>query len=389
MFQCSPVFAQLMQRLPMYDFLKCVTHYKGDYRNRSFSSYDQFLCMAFAQLTYRESLRDIVVCLNSMPTKLYHMGFRGHITRSTIAYANEHRDWRIFADFAQTLIQRARRLYLTDSFGAELDNMAYALDATVIDLCLSLFPWAQFRKSKAAVKLHTLLDLRGSIPLWIYVTTGATHEVNLLDEMLFEPGAVYIMDRGYTDFQRLHAIHIAGAFFVIRGKRNARLKRLYSAPVDKSTGLRCDQTVILETYYSAHGYPEKLRRIKFYDKEENRQLIFLTNNFVLPALTIATLYKCRWQVELFFKWIKMHLRIKAFYGTSENAVKVQVWVAVCVYLLVIILRKELNLEMSPYSILQILSLSLFEKVPINQLLRDFKEQENNFNHCNQLNLFDS
>jgi hypothetical protein len=389
MFPCSPIFAQLMQRLPMYEFRKCVTRYKGDYRNRSFSSYDQFLCMAFAQLTCRESLRDIAVCLNSMPARLYHMGFRGNIARSTIAYANEHRDWRIFADFAQTLIQRARRLYVTDSFGAELDNMAYALDATVIDLCLSLFPWAQFKKSKAAVKLHTLLDLRGSIPVWIYVTTGATHEVNLLDEMLFEPGAVYIMDRGYTDFERLHAIHTAGAFFVIRGKQNARLKRIYSAPVDKTTGLRCDQTVILETYYSAHGYPEKLRRIKFYDKEEDRQLVFLTNNFILPALTIATLYKCRWQVELFFKWIKMHLRIKAFYGTSENAVKVQVWVAVCVYLLVAILKKELNLEMSPYSILQILSVSLFEKVPINQLLIDFKEQENDFNHCNQLNLFDS
>jgi hypothetical protein len=389
MFQCPPVFSQLMQRLPLYEFRKCVDRYDGNYRNRSFSCLDQFLCMAFAQLTYRESLRDIEACLNSVPGKLYRLGFRGHIARSTIAYANEHRDWRIFADFAQVLIGHARKLYATESFGVDLDNMVYAFDATTIDLCLSLFPWAQFRQSKSAVKLHTLLDLRGSIPVWVKVTSGAIHEVNILDDLLFEPGAFYIMDRGYTDFERLHNIHASNAFFIIRGKKNARLKRLYSNTVDKATGLRCDQTVILETFYSAQGYPDKLRRIKFYDSAENRQLVFLTNNFKLPALTIASLFKCRWKVELFFKWIKMHLRIKAFYGTSENAVKTQVWTAISVYVLVAILKKELNREMSLYSILQILSVSLFEKTPINQLLADFKEQENNLNSCNQLNLFDS
>jgi len=389
MYQCSPVFSQLMQSLPLYEFRKCVARYKGDYRNRSFSSLDQFFCMAFAQLTYRESLRDIEACINSVPGKLYHLGFRGRIARSTIAYANEHRDWRIFADFAQVLIKHARRLYASESFGVDLTSMVYALDATTIDLCLSLFPWAQFRQAKSAVKLHTLLDLRGSIPVWVKVTSGAIHEVNILDDLLFEPGAFYIMDRGYTDFDRLYDLHSAGAFFVIRGKRNVRLKRLYSHAVDKSTGLRCDQTVTLETYYSSKGYPDKLRRIKFYDSTENQQLVFLTNNFNLPALTIASLYKCRWKVETFFKWIKMHLRIKAFYGTSENAVKTQVWTAISVYVLVAILKKEQNLEMSLYTILQILSVSVFERTPINQLLTDFKEQENNLNHCNQLNLFDS
>lgn len=387
MLNFSPVFSQIMHHLPLYHFHQCVDRYKGDYRSRTFSCLDQFYCMAFAQLTYRESLRDIEACLNSTPKKLYHLGIKGRIARSTIAYANEYRNWRIFADFAQVLIQKARRLYATDNFGVELNSMAYAFDATTIDLCLSLFPWAQFRKAKSAVKLHTLLDLRGSIPVWIKVTTGAIHEVNVLDDLPLEPGAIYIMDRGYTDFERLHRIHTAGAFFIIRGKRNAKLRRLYSHPIDKTTGLRCDQTVILETYYSAKGYPEKLRRIKFYDIKEKRQLVFLTNNFTLPALTIASLYRSRWKVELFFKWIKMHLRIKAFYGTTENAVKVQIWIAISVYVLVAILKKELNLDMSLYTILQILSISLFENTPINQLLTNFKEQENNPNNCNQLNLF--
>jgi len=390
MFHCSPVFAQLMQRLPLYEFRKCVDLYKGNFRNRSFSSLEQFYCMAFAQLTYRESLRDIEACLNAVPNKLYHLGFRSRsIARSTIAYANEKRDWRIFADFAQVLIRQARQLYAADSFGLELKDMVYALDATTIDLCLSLFPWAQFRQAKSAIKLHTLLDLRGSIPVWVKVTSGAIHEVNILDDLIIEPGAIYIMDRGYTDFSRLNKIHVSGGYFIIRGKRNARLRRLYSRPVDKSTGVRCDQIVVTETFYSVQDYPEKLRRIKFYDCIEKREFIFLTNNLTLPALTIASLYKCRWKVELFFKWIKSHLRIKAFYGTSENAVKVQVWTAISVYVLVAILKKELNLEKSLYSILQILSISLLENTEINQLLTEFKEQENNLNNCNQLNLFDS
>ncbi len=388
MYSYTPVFAQLMQRLPLYEFRKCVARYKGDYRNRSFFCLDQFYCMAFAQLTYRESLRDITICLNAMPTRLHRMGFRGRISRSTLAYANENRDWRIFADFAQILIRHARKLYAKEDFGVELDSMVYALDSTTIDLCLALFPWAEFRATKAAVKLHTLLDMRGSIPTWIRITTGAVHDVNILDDLIPEPGAFYVMDRGYIDFERLHRLHTHGAFFVTRTKKNTKLRRLYTAKVDKTTGLRCDQTVVLENYYSTQGYPDKLRRIKFYDAEKKRQFVFLTNNFTVPALTIALLYKGRWSVELFFKWIKMHLRIKAFYGTSENAVKVQVWVAISVYVMVAILRKELGTEHSLYSILQILSVSAFEDIQINQLLTNFKEQETNLNHCNQLNLFD-
>jgi hypothetical protein len=348
---------------------------------------NQFLCVAFAQLTYRESLRDIEGCLNAMKSKLYHMGIRGHVCRSTLAYANEQRNWRIYADFAQVLIQKARRLYAGDSFGVDLDAMVYALDATIIDLCLSLFPWAQFRKRKSAIKLHTLLDLHGPIPIWVKVTSASVHEVNLLDELIPEPGSFYVIDRGYLDFRRLFAIHTASAFFIIRSKRNTQFQRLYSHPVNKTTGLRCDQTGYLTVYYSSKDYPEKIRRIKYYDAEHKLQLVFLTNNFSLPPLIIAQIYKCRWLVELFFKWIKMHLRIKAFYGTSENAVKTQIWIAITVYVLVAIVRKELKLDMSLYSILQILSVSLFEKQPIYQILTDFKEQQIMEKPDNQLNLF--
>jgi transposase len=343
--------------------------------------------MSFAQLTYRESLRDIESCLNAMKSKLYHMGIRGHVCRSTLAYTNEQRNWRIYADFAGVLIQKARRLYAGDSFGVDLDKMVYALDATIIDLCLSLFPWAQFRKRKSAIKLHTLLDLHGSIPIWVKVTSASVHEVNLLDELIPEAGSFYVMDRGYLDFRRLFAIHAANAFFIIRSKRNTQFQRLYSHPVNKTTGLRCDQTGYLTTYYSSKDYPEKIRRIKYYDAEHKLQLVFMTNNFSLPPLIIAQIYKCRWLVELFFKWIKTHLRIKAFYGTSENAVKTQIWIAITVYVLVAIVRKELKLDMSLYSILQILSVSLFEKQPIYQILTDFKEQPIMENPDNQLNLF--
>jgi len=387
MSQEQTIFSQLMNFLPHYEFSKCVNRHRGNYRIRSFSCMDQFLCMSFAQLTYRESLRDIESCLNAMKSKLYHMGIRGHVCRSTLAYANEQRNWRIYADFAGVLIQKARRLYAGDSFGVDLDKMVYALDATIIDLCLSLFPWAQFRKRKSAIKLHTLLDLHGSIPIWVKVTSASVHEVNLLDELIPEPGSFYVMDRGYLDFRRLFAIHAANAFFIIRSKRNTQFQRLYSHPVNKTTGLRCDQTGYLTTYYSSKDYPEKIRRIKYYDTEHKLQLVFLTNNFSLPPLIIAQIYKCRWLVELFFKWIKTHLRIKAFYGTSENAVKTQIWIAVTVYVLVAIVRKELKLDMSLYSILQILSVSLFEKQPIYQILTDFKEQPIMEKPDNQLNLF--
>ena len=382
------VFSQLISFLPDREFRRCVARYGGDRRLREFSCWDQYLTMAFAQLTYRESLRDIEACLRSLQGKLYHLGFRGHVSRSTLADANENRDWRIFADFAQVLIGIARPLYARDPMGVDLEQSLYALDSTTIDLCLSLFPWARFRKHKAAVKMHTLLDLHGNIPTFIRVTEGKIHDVNILDEFLPEAGAFYVMDRGYIDFERLFIFTLCSAFFVVRTKENVLLQRRYSRPVDKPTGLRSDHTVILTAIDSAKAYPDPLRRVTYFDAEKEKRLKFLTNNFALPALTIAQIYKCRWQVELFFKWIKQHLRIKAFYGTSENAVKTQIWIAVSVYVLVAILRKRLGLEASLYQILQILSLTLFEKVPILQALEASDSQENLVNDPNQLILFD-
>jgi hypothetical protein len=377
-----------MDYLPSYEFQKCVARYQGDAHFRGFSCWDQYLAMAFAQLTYRESLRDIEACLRSISGKLYHMGFRGRVARSNLADANESHDWRIFADFAQVLIGIARPLYAHDPIAVDLDQSLYALDSTTIDLCLSLFPWARFRKHKAAVKMHTLLDLHGNIPTFIEITDGAVHDVNILDEILPEPGAFYVMDRGYIDFERLYVFTLSAAFFVVRTKENILLQRRYSRLVDKSTGVRSDQTVILTAIESAKAYPETLRRVSFYDVETDKRLKFLTNNFVLPALTIAQIYKSRWQVELFFKWIKQHLRIKAFFGTSENAVKTQIWIAVSVYVLVAILRKRLELETSLYQILQILSLTLFEKVPILQALQPSDSQTESCGDPNQLILFD-
>lgn len=382
------VFSQLISFLPDREFRRCVARYGGDRRLREFSCWDQYLTMAFAQLTYRESLRDIEACLRSLQGKLYHLGFRGHVSRSTLADANENRDWRIFADFAQVLIGIARPLYAHDPMGVDLEQSLYALDSTTIDLCLSLFPWARFRKHKAAVKMHTLLDLHGNIPTFIRVTEGKLHDVNILDELLLEAGAFYVMDRGYIDFERLFIFTLCSAFFVVRTKENVLLQRRYSRPVDKATGLRSDHTVILTAIDSAKAYPDPLRRVTYFDAEKEKRLKFLTNNFALPALTIAQIYKCRWQVELFFKWIKQHLRIKAFYGTSENAVKTQIWIAVSVYVLVAILRKRLGLEASLYQILQILSLTLFEKVPILQALEASDSQENLVTDPNQLILFD-
>jgi len=384
----KPVFAQIMDFLPTYEFHQCVRRYHGHYKMKSFSCWDQFLCMAFAQLTYRESLRDIEACLRSAQRKLYHMGIRGKVSRNTLAHANQVRDWRIYADFAQILIGRARRLYANDSFGVELNQTAYALDSTLIDLCLSLFPWAKFRKHKGAIKLHTLLDLRGSIPSLVIITHGKIHDVTILDQLIFEPGAFYIVDRGYLDFARLYGIHQSSAFFVTRAKSNFSFKRLYSRPVDKSTGVQCDQIIILEGFYARKDYPEKLRRIRYFDVTQNKRLVFLTNNFTLPALTIAQLFQCRWQIELFFKWIKQHLRIKAFYGTTENAVKTQIWIAITVYVLVAIVKKHLKLDQSLYTILQILSISLFEKTPILEALADVKPHESKDAIPNQLNLFD-
>jgi len=349
---------------------------------------DQFLCMAFAQLTYRESLRDIEACLRAMQSKLYHMGIRGRVSKSTLADANENRDWCIYADFAQVLIHIARGLYAKEEFGVELDRTVYALDSTTIDLCLSLFPWAKFRKHKAGVKLHTLLDLRGNIPTFIRITEALVHDVNILDDIIPEAGAFYIMDRGYLDFARLYIFHQHLAFFVTRAKGNFQFRRLYSHPIDKSTGLRCDQTIVLTGFYSSKYYPERLRRIRYVDKETEQNLVFITNCFTLSAITIAQLYKCRWQVELFFKWIKQHLRIKAFFGTTENAVKTQIWIAISVYVLVAIIKKQLNLELNLYTILQILSVTLFEKVSILQVLMEAGYKTDDTDFCNQLMLFD-
>jgi len=377
-----------MEHLPRYEFQKCVSRYRGDYQQKSFSSWDQFLAMGFAQFTYRESLRAIEACLRSVSGKLYHMGFRGRVSRSTLADANESRDWRIFADFAQVLIAIARPLYANDPIGVDLDASLYALDSTTIDLCLSLFPWARFRQHKAAIKLHTLLDLRGNIPTFIGITDGKVHDVNMLDEIVPEAGAFYVMDRGYIDFGRLYVFTLSAAFFVVRTKENVVLQRRYSREVDKSTGLRSDHTVILTTIHSAMAYPDSMRRVSYLDLETNQRFKFLTNNFVLPALTIAQIYKSRWQVELFFKWIKQHLRIKAFYGLSENAVKTQIWIAVAVYVLVAITRKRLGLEASLYQILQILSVTLFEKTPILQAFQDAASQDDLTCDNNQLILFD-
>ncbi len=381
------VFAQLMAHLPLHTFRQCVAKYPSRYPTLTFSHLDQFLCLAFAQLTYRESLRDIETCLRAHQAKLYHLGIRGNIAKSTLADANESRDWRIYQDFALSLIQIARNLYINDSFAVELRQTAYALDTTTIDLCLSVFPWARFRQAKAAVKMHTLLDLRGNIPTFIHISDGKMHEVNVLDILMPEAGSFYIMDRGFTDFARWFKLHQAQAFFVIRGKSNLLCRRIYSRAVDKSTGLRCDQTIALTAPKANNDYPQHLRRIKFYDAEHDRHLVFLTNNFDLPALTIAQLYRCRWQVELFFKWIKQHLRIKKFYGTTENAVKTQIWIAITVYVLVAIVKKRLNTEASLYTILQILSLTLFEKTPLEQLLKNMDLQMNTSQDDNQLNLF--
>ena len=382
------IFAQLMDFAPAYEFRKCVNRYSGNRKVISFTCWDQYLCMAFAQLTFRESLRDIEACLRATQSRLYHLGIRGKISRNTLANANQNRDWRIYAEFAQNLIAKARALYAADSFGIELEQAVYVLDSTTIDLCLTLFPWAEFRKHKGAIKLHTLLDLHGNIPSVVIVTTGKIHDVNILDQLIIEPGAIYIMDRGYLDFSRLHTIHHASAFFVTRTKNNFSRKRLYSQPVDKSTGVRCDQIVVLKGYYAKKDYPEKLRRIRYFDSKNNKMLVFLTNNFVLPAITIADLYRSRWQVELFFKWIKQHLRIKAFYGTTENAVKTQIWIAISVYVLVAIVKKTLNLSQSLYTILQILSVTLFEKEPIYRALSNVNYTNQMEHISNQLNLFD-
>jgi len=386
--QGRTIFSQLIGFLPDREFRRCVERYQGDIRLRGFSCWDQYLAMAFAQLTYRESLRDIEACLRSMQGKLYHLGFRGKVARSTLADANESHDWRIFANFAQVLIGIARPLHARDPIGVDLEQSLYALDSTTIDLCLSLFPWAKFRRRKAAVKMHTLLDLHGNIPTFIRVTSGDVHDVNILDEIMPEAGAFYVMDRGYIDFQRLFVFTLSSAFFVVRTKSNVLLQRRYSHPVDKSTGVRSDQTVILTSFESASAYPDTLRRVSYFDAETNKRLKFLTNNFALPALTIAQIYKCRWQVELFFKWIKQHLRIKAFYGTSENAVKTQIWIAVSVYVLVAIVRKRLGLEASLYQTLQILSVTLFEKTPILCALQALDAGVNFAENVNQLILFD-
>ena len=382
------VFAQLMEFLPRHDFNACVQRYGGDRRPRGFSCRDQFLCLAFAQLTFRESLRDIETCLRSFQPKLYHAGFRGNISRSTLADANRTHDWLIFADFAQVLISRARKLYADEPMGVELEQTVYALDSTTIDLCLSLFPWARFRRRKGAVKLHTLIDLRGNIPTFVRITHGKTHDVTVLDHLPIEPGSFYVMDRGYVDFRRLYQFKICLAFFVTRAKRGLDYTRRSRRRVDKSTGLRSDQTIVLAGPKTSRLYPDPLRRISFYDAENDRRFVFLTNNFTLSALTIAKLYKCRWQVELFFKWIKQNLHIKSFYGTSDNAVKTQVWIAISVYVLVAIVKKELGLERSLSEILQILSLSLFEKTPIFQALNEQKPQDPEPPFSNQLNLFD-
>jgi len=381
------VFAQLMDFIPAHEFRRCVERYQGNYKVASFSCWDQFLCMAFAQLTYRESLRDIETCLRALGPRLYHAGIRGAVSRSTLADANELRDWRIYADLAQVLIAMARSLYAHESFGVELQQTAYALDCTTIDLCLSLFPWARYRTQNAAVKMHTLLDLHGNIPAFVRVAPAKIHEIHMLDQLLIEAGSIYIMDRAYLDFQRLHVLHQALAFFIIRARKDFRFHRLGSRPIDKSSGLRCDQSIRLQSFYPAKSYPEPLRRIRYHDAATEKNLVFLTNNFLLPTLTIAQLYKCRWQVELFFKWIKQHLRIKKFYGLSPNAVKTQLWIAISVYVLLAIVRKRLGVELSLYPMAQILSLSLFEKTPLLQAFSRIHPATEFEYPCNQMDLF--
>jgi hypothetical protein len=389
MYMGQLVFSQVTDHLPMHTFRRCVQRYQGERYVKRFRCLDQYFSMAFAQLTYRESLRDIEACLRAHQSKLYHTGIRSRVVRSMLCDTNEQRDWRIYADFAQALIRIARPLYAEEDLGLELDNTVYALDASTIDLCLSVFPWALFRSTKSAVKLHTLLDLRGNIPTFIHVSDGKLHDVNVLDILLPEAGAFYIMDRGYVDFKRLFTLHIAGAFFVIRAKSNTQYQRRYSRPVDKTAGVRCDQTVMLTGVTTANDYPQPLRRIKYHDEKTGKTFNFLTNNFAIPAQTIAELYRYRWQVELFFKWIKQHLRIKSFFGTSENAVKTQIWIAISTYVLVAIIKKRLNLSTDLYTVLQILSLTLFEKAPLEQLLAnsDYKTEECHMD--NQLNLFDN
>ena len=381
------VFSQLLDFLPKKQFYRCVRRYRGNHRTKTFSCLDQYLCMVFAQITYRQSLRDIETCLRAMQPKLYHCGIRGNVSRNTLANANEHRDWRIYADFAQVLIGKAQTLYANEDFGVQLNREVYALDSTTIDLCLSLFPWAKFRKHKAAVKVHTLMDLKGSIPTFIRITDGKVHDVNILDDLILEPGAIYIMDRGYLDFARLYTFTQNLSTFITRAKSNFDYRRLYYRKVDKTTGLRCDQTIRLNGFYPSQDYPAVLRRIGFFDIETNKKLIFLTNNFALPTLIITRLYKCRWQIEIFFKWIKQYLRIKTFFGTTENAVKTQIWIAISVYVLIAIVKKELKIKLSLGEILQILSIVLFEKVPITQVLTKYLLQNEIVQFHNQLLLF--
>jgi hypothetical protein len=388
MFAGKLVFAQVMDHLPLHTFRRYVARHRGEHKVKRFSCLDQYLCMAFAQLTYREGLRDIEACLRAQSSKLYHLGIRSKVARNTLANANATRDWRIYCEFAQSLIGTARRLYADEPFGVDLKDTVYALDATTIDLCLSVFPWAPFRSTKAAIKLHTLLDLRGNIPSFIFISDGKLHEVNILDQLVPEPGAFYVMDRGYIDFERLSRFDEAGSFFVTRAKSNLKVQRRYSHPVDRSTGLICDQTVVLTGFYSRKGFESPLRRIRFKDPESGKRLVFLTNNFALPALTITKLYRLRWQIELFFKWIKQHLRIKAFFGTSENAVKTQIWIAVSVYVLVAIVKKRLKLTASLYEILQILSLTMFERIPLHQLLTLSEPDPTMCAAVSQLNLFE-
>lgn len=387
--QGKTILAQLLSFISKYEFDKCVNRYNGNYKVTQFKCWEQFIVMSFAQLTYRESLRDIEACLESVKNKLYHCGLRSMVKKSTLSDANKNRDWRIYADFAQVLIEEARSLYKEDNdFDIDIENMAYALDSTTIDLCLSLFPWARFRKAKGAVRMHTLLDLRGNIPTFVDITTGLVHDVNVLDLLYFEPGAFYIMDRGYVDYERLFSITQASAYFVVRAKSNFKYRRIASEEVDKTTGLKCDQTVKLSSYYAKQDYPERLRRVKYYDKETDRTLVFLTNNFQISAIIVAMLYKERWKIELFFKWIKQHLRIKSFFGTSRNAVCTQIWIAVCTYLLVVIIKRKLTVKKSPHIILQILSISLFEKTPLHKALQRLDYENPDTPYSNQLNIFD-
>ena len=382
------IFSQLMDFLPMKAFQRCVQKYDGNHKVKSFSCLDQFYCMAFAQLTYRESLRDIEACLRSRENKLYHMGFLSRVSRNTLSNANEKRDWRIYAEFAQIVIHQARDLYRDEDFGIELQNTLYALDSTTIDLCLSLFPWAKFRRHKSAIKLHTLLDLRGYIPTFIKLTDGRLHDVNILDILIPEPGSIYLLDRAYLDFARFYQLHLYQAFFIIRSKSNLHFRRLYSHHVDKTLGLKCDQTVSFSNYYTLQNYPDKLRRVKYYDSENNKNLVFLTNIFTAPAIVIADLYSQRWKIEIFFRWIKQNLRIKSFYGTSENAVKTQIWIAITVYVLVAIIRKRLKISISLYTFLQIISVNIFEKTDILQLVTNNGYNTHSNNSCNQLYLFE-